>query len=195
MRHLLEKFMLKIQELNLEKSRPHTKKNHDYPKIHPKQPDFDTAFSARSSGAKYKHKYDTTTYLKDSPSSIRPINENHITLEQQKSQKLCLREISRQEKYINSKVLGNPYPNYIDQTFSEKQAKKIDVTSEINSYANEIIHKLPSMNSVLFPVYSMEMSYHLSNFLSCKDIDWEPFGYERKFEIQKIKGLVFFHLL
>ena len=101
------------------------KKNHDYPKINNKQPDFETAFSARSSGTKYKHKNGTTTCLKDSPNFIRPINENHITLEQHKLQELCLREISHREKYINSEVLGNPYPTYIDQTIYRKTGEKL----------------------------------------------------------------------
>ena len=89
-----------IGEIYVENSRTESrkiktkKKNHDYPKIHLKQPEFDTAFSARSSSAKYKQKNGTILCLRDSPGSIRPINENHITLEQHKLQELCLREIS-----------------------------------------------------------------------------------------------------
>ena len=39
------------------------------------------------------------------------------------------------------------------------------------------------------------MSYHLSNFLSYKGIDWEPFGFERKIELERIKRTAFFHQL
>ena len=133
--------------------------------------------------------------MKDPPNSTRQINENHITIEQHKLQELCLREISHREKYINSKVLGNPYPSYTDQTIYRKTGERIDIISDTNSYTEEIIIKLPSMNSVLYPVCSMEMSYHLSNFLSHKGIDWEPFGFERKIELQRIEGTAFFHQL
>ena len=88
-----------------------------------------------------------------------------------------MREISHREKYINSKVLGNPYPSYTDQTIFRKTGERIDIISDTNSYTNEINKKLPTMDSVLFPVCSMEMSYYFSNFLSCRGIDWEPFGY------------------
>ena len=41
----------------------------------------------------------------------------------------------------------------------------------------------------------MEMSYHISNFLSCEDLDWDTFGYARKIELQRLEGLVFSHQL
>ncbi len=37
------------------------------------------------------------------------------------------------------------------------------------------------------------MSCHFSSFLECKDLDWEPIGKKRKIELQRIKGLMFFH--
>ena len=51
------------------------------------------------------------------------------------------------------------------------------------------------MDSVLHPVCLMEMSYHFSFFFSCKGDDWKPFGYERKIELLRIEGSVFFHQL
>ena len=86
----------------------------------------ETAFSARSSGTKYKYKNGTKICSQDSLNSVRRINDNNITMEQHKIQELCLREISHREKYINSKVIGNPYPKYTDQTiYTGKQVKEL----------------------------------------------------------------------
>ena len=41
----------------------------------------------------------------------------------------------------------------------------------------------------------MEMSNHFSFFFSFKGYDWKPFGYERKIELLRIEGSVFFHKL
>ena len=112
-----------------------------------------------------------------------------------KIQELCLREISHREKYISSKVLGNPYPRYTDQTIYIKIGERIDIIYDTNLYTEDITSKLPAMNSVLHPVCSMEMSYHFSSFFSCKGDDWKPLGYRRKIELQRIKGMVFFHQL
>ena len=73
-------------------------------------------YSARSSGATCKHKNGFTICSQENSYLVRSINKKYITLEQHKTQELCLREISNWEKYINSKVLGNPYPSYTDQT-------------------------------------------------------------------------------
>ena len=62
------------------------------------------------------YKNGTKICSQESLDLARSINENHIALEQHKIQELCLREFSHREKYINSKVLGNPYPKYTNQT-------------------------------------------------------------------------------
>ena len=155
----------------------------------------ETAFSARSSGTKYKYKNGTKICSQDSLNSVRKINDNNITMEQHKIQELCLREISHREKYINSKVIGNPYPKYTDQTIYRKTGERIDIISDTNSYTEEINQKLPEMDSILHPVCSMEMSYHFSSLISCKGDDWKPFGYERKIELLRIEGSVLFHQL
>ena len=116
-------------------------------------------------------------------------------MEQHKIQELCLREISHMEKYINSNVIGNPYPKYTDQTIYRKTGERIDIISDTNSYTEEINQKLPEMDSILHPVCSMEMSYHFSSLISCKGDDWKPFGYKRKIELLRIKGSVLFHQL
>ena len=93
-----------------------SRNNNDYNKNELKHPDIEIAYSARSSGAIYRHKNGVTIDSKNCRDSIRPINDNHFTLEQHKIQELCLREISHQEKYTNCNVLGNSYPSYTDQT-------------------------------------------------------------------------------
>ena len=168
---------------------------HDSSRKSSRKSDFEIAYSAKSSNIKYKNKDGFMTSSKDPPSTIRPINDNHVTLEQHKLQELCLREISHREKYINSKVLGNPYPKYTDQSIYRKTGERIDIISDVHSYTDEINRNLPTMSPVLFPVCSMEMSYHFSNFLSCEGIDWEPFGYERKIELRRIEGSAFYHQL
>ena len=91
--------------------------------------------------------------------------------------------------------MGNPYPRYTDQTIYRKTGERIDIISDTNSYTEEISSKLPSMDSILYPVCAMEMSYHFSSFSSCKGCDWKPFGNERKIELQRIEGTVFYHQL
>ena len=82
------------------------KENNDYYKHELKQPDIEMTYSARSSSTTpYKHKSGLTVCTKNCSNSIRPINDNHIALEQYEIQELCLREISHQEKYNNSKIL------------------------------------------------------------------------------------------
>ena len=78
------------------------------------------SYPVRSSGTTYKHINGIKIYSQESLDLVRSINEDHITLEQHKIQEFCLREISHREKYINSKVLGNPYPSYTNQTIYRK---------------------------------------------------------------------------
>ena len=111
---------------------------HDSPRKLSRKSDFEIAYSARSSNIKYKNKNGFMTSSQNPPSTIRPINDNHVTLEQHKLQELCLREISHREKYINSKVLGNPYPKYTDQSIYRKTGERIDIISDTNSYTEEI---------------------------------------------------------
>lgn len=141
----------------------------------------------RSSSTTCKHKNGLAISSKDCSNLTRPINDNHITSEQHKIEELCLREISHQEKYINSKVLGNPYPSYTEQTIFWKTGERVDIISDTHSCTKEKFSKLPLLDSMLHPVCSMEIFYHFSSFLSCKDIDWKPFGYKRKIEMQRIE--------
>ena len=48
-------------------------------------PEVKIAYSARLSGTKYKYKNGTKLCSQDSLDSVRSINENHITLEQQQN--------------------------------------------------------------------------------------------------------------
>ncbi len=54
---------------------------------------------------------------------------------------------------------------------------------------------IPLIVCIMYPVCSMKISYHFSSFLKCKNLVWKPFGYKRKFEVQRIEGLMFYHQL
>ena len=150
-----------IGEIYDDESRTEPRENSTTPRKK-EYPEVEIAYSSRSSGTKYKYKNGTKICSQDSLDAVRSINENNIILEQHKIQELCLREISHREKYINSKVLGNPHPRYTYQTIYRRTGERIDIISDTNSYTEEITSKLPTMDSVLHPVCSIEMSYHFS---------------------------------
>ena len=71
------------------------------------------------------------------PNAVRPINDNQVTPEQHKLQRLCLREFSHHENFINYNVLGTPDKTFIYQTIFRKMGERNNIISCTKSYTKK----------------------------------------------------------